>query len=117
MTSPWVSRALIVLLVAAIMLLLSERRTRVDAQDGWARADRRADSLRAVIDHRLQVVDRRTEDAIDSMRQYHDSVLADILMREDPYIRLREASRHLPVSDKWRYMGVVAVRFDTAAAR
>lgn len=117
MNRSWILLVLIGLLIGAVILLLSERRTRVNAQAGWAQADRRADSLRGVIDHRLQVVDKRTEDAIDSIRQYHDSVLADILRREDPYIRHREAARHLPVSDKWRYMGVVAVRFDTAAAR
>lgn len=90
---------------------------RKDAERSWRESHAVADSLRRLIEHQRQVEDVRLARGLDSLRHHHDSLITALLTRsKDAYIRHHEADRALPVPDKWRYMGVVAVELDTAAA-
>lgn len=113
----WHLYALIALLAACCWWLWMERGQRKEAERSWRQSDAVADSLIRLINHQRQVEDARLARGLDSLRRTHDSLITALLNRsKDAYIRHHEAARALPVPDKWRYMGVVAVGIDTAAA-
>ena len=113
----WHLYVLIALLAVVCWRMWMERDGRKDAERSWRESDAVADSLRRLIEHQRQVEDVRLARGLDSLRHQHDSLITALLTRlKDAYIRHHEAARALPVPDKWRYMGVVAVGIDTAAA-
>lgn len=113
----WHLYLVIALLAASCYWLWLERGQRKEAERSWRESDTVADSLIRLIAHQRQVVDVRLARGLDSLRRTNDSLITALLVRsKDAYIRNHEAARALPVPDKWRYMGVVAVGIDTAAA-
>lgn len=114
----WYLYALIALLAACCWWLWMERGQRKEAERSWRQSDAVADSLIRLIEHQRQVEDVRLARGLDSLRHHHDSLITALLTRsKDAYIRHHEAARALPLPDKWRYMGVVAVELDTASDR
>lgn len=114
----WHLYLVIALLAASCYWLWLERGQRKEAERSWRESDTVADSLIRLIAHQRQVVDVRLARGLDSLRRTNDSLITALLVRsKDAYIRNHEAARALPVPDKWRYMGVVAVELDTAKTR
>lgn len=114
----WHLYVLIALLAVVCWRMWMERDGRKDAERSWRQSDAVADSLIRLINHQRQVVDVRLARGLDSLRRTNDSLITALLNRsKDAYIRHHEAARALPLPDKWRYMGVVAVELDTASDR
>lgn len=70
------------------------------------------DSLGAAIADRDTVI-VRMKHSTTRLRAYYDSIIATQPPVRIVYLRAHEEARSLPYSDKWRYMGTLAV--DTAA--
>jgi hypothetical protein len=106
---------LLVLLAAAIAwaVVSSTRVKTVRVEASQARRER--DSLIRVMEARERTTSSRLAVVVDSLRAWHDSTLAAAIT-SNTYLGHHEEARALPLPDKWRYMGVVAVRVDSAAA-
>lgn len=75
-----------------------------------------ADSLGREVagrDIRLQVA----YDDLKAVRAHYDSLLRSMLTAKESYIRHHAEAVARPLSDKWRYLGVVAVEGPTDSAR
>ena len=109
-------RIILLLLLAAAIAWAVMASVRVqDGRNELSKAKAERDSLMRAIERRERYDGIRLALVIDSLRAWHDSTLAAAIT-SNTYIGHHEEARALPLPDKWRYMGVVAVRVDSAAA-
>lgn len=100
---------LIAVAIAAFLVGRTTIEASADAAAKHTALQARYDSLETSVVSVKKAAAARERVLINSLQHVHDSILKALPVPRDLYLRHREEARHLPMSDKYRYMGILTV--------